>query len=237
MARYNVIDDKSDKPTLSEIPTIAGAEITGNARKRLPIPEVLSAFQKVFNTFHETVGDQTLWTRVYGIMKKYSDWTEQEIDGLTVIETFNNFQYVVHHSNIYADRMREIEHRIELSTQPRSRRTYVQGDLDAHGNWNHAANSQPAKEEEKGKSIEKTAPNKTSPGTKKALWPRYVCAGGVIAVLTIAAFLLVNTYGEGANFPRKVQNSTVILPIYGGAVLIILGLLFGKDIIRKIWPF
>jgi cytochrome c biogenesis protein CcdA len=59
---------------------------------------------------------------------------------------------------------------------------------------------------------------------------------GAIAALSIATFLLVNAYAAGDNFLQKMQNSSVILPIYGGAVLIILGLLFGKDIIRKIWP-
>jgi len=71
---------------------------------------------------------------------------------------------------------------------------------------------------------------------KKASWPRYACGFGLIAALTIGAFLLVNTYGEGSNFLQKMQNSSFILPYVGGAVVIIVGLFFGKDIFRKIWP-
>ena len=66
---------------------------------------------------------------------------------------------------------------------------------------------------------------------------RFLCGLGAIAVLSLVTFRLVNAYAEGGNFPRKMQNLSFILPIYGGAILIILGLLFGKDIIRKIWPF
>ena len=151
-----MIDDKSDKPTHFEILTIAGAAIIADARQSQPISEVLQAFQRLFNTWEETVSASDLWTRIFGIMMQYGYWKRQEIDRLTVLDVFNNLRRIACTRSFRADRQVEYQRGMELAIQPK---TYAQGGFDADRNRGLAGGPEPGKNEEKDKGAGKNGEN------------------------------------------------------------------------------